>query len=79
MASLLPLTLAFPEMVLYILRFYDPRAVVADVDAEEINTMKLYYEFRMRNLMKMRGQETGPLKVPDLMDSDQVGLLLLIC
>lgn len=67
-------------------RFYDSRGSIASVDAEEINTMKLYYEirfffpknlshtqhFRARNELAARGKLHGSLTVDELMSFDQL-------
>jgi sulfonate transport system substrate-binding protein len=53
-------------------QFYDPRVKLADVNAIEIQTMKLAYDTRLRNILKAKGKETGPLSEADLLDSDQL-------
>jgi cyclopropane fatty-acyl-phospholipid synthase-like methyltransferase/ABC-type nitrate/sulfonate/bicarbonate transport system substrate-binding protein len=53
-------------------RFYDPRATLADVDSEEVRTIKLFYDLRLKNELVARGKDTGPITVPELMNLDQL-------
>lgn len=57
---------------LFLLRYYDSRANLAEIDSAEISTMKLFYDKRMLNELRARGKEKGPLDVSDLVDIDQV-------